>query len=124
MQKKRPVNLNLLTIRFPATAVISILHRASGVILFGFIVLLLYVLQLTLQSSEQFTQVQSFWHESFVRFFVWIFLSSFILHLLAGLRHFVMDFGFAEEKSSGRLGAYIVMISSAIIIVALGVYLW
>lgn len=124
MQKKRPVNLNLFTICFPATAVISILHRLSGVILFGFIALLLYALDLTLQSPAQFAQVQSLWHESFVRFFVWVFLSAFVLHLLAGLRHFVMDFGFAEEKNSGRFGAYIVMIGSGVVIVALGVYLW
>jgi len=124
MQKKRPVNLNLFTIRFPATAIVSILHRCSGVILFGLIAFLLYALSLSLQSSEQFAEVQSLCHEPWIRFFVWVFLSSFVLHLLAGLRHFVMDFGFAEEKASGRYGAYIVMIVSAVVIAGLGVYLW
>ena len=32
---RRPVNLNLLTIRQPVTAVVSILHRVSGLVLFG-----------------------------------------------------------------------------------------
>jgi len=124
MQKKRPVHLNLLTIRFPATAVISILHRASGVVLFGFIVFLLYTLDLSLKSPEEFAQVQAYGHVPLLRFFIWVFLSSFVLHLLAGLRHFVMDWGFAEEKNSGRIGAYFVMALSAVAIVALGVYLW
>jgi succinate dehydrogenase / fumarate reductase, cytochrome b subunit len=124
MKKKRPVNLNLFTIRFPATAIVSILHRASGVVLFGFIVFLLYALQLTLQSPEQFSWVHTFFAHLWVRFFVWVFLSAFILHLLAGLRHLVMDFGFAEEKASGRYGAYLVMILAVAVMLVLGVYLW
>lgn len=124
MQKKRPVNLNLFTIRFPATAVISILHRCSGVILFCFIVFLLYVLDVSLKSADAFVQIQNCFQTSWTRFVVWVFLSSFILHLLAGVRHFVMDFGFAEEKQSGRWGAYLVMFASAIAIVVLGIYLW
>ncbi|MEX7656203.1 succinate dehydrogenase, cytochrome b556 subunit, partial [Pseudomonas aeruginosa] len=34
MKKQRPVNLDLQTIRFPITAIASILHRVSGVITF------------------------------------------------------------------------------------------
>ncbi|MGL4718829.1 MAG: succinate dehydrogenase cytochrome b556 subunit, partial [Kluyvera intermedia] len=31
VKKQRPVNLDLTTIRFPITAIASILHRVSGV---------------------------------------------------------------------------------------------
>ena len=34
VKKQRPVNLDLKTIRFPVTAIASILHRVSGVITF------------------------------------------------------------------------------------------
>jgi IS1 family transposase len=34
VKKQRPVNLDLQTIRFPVTAIASILHRVSGVITF------------------------------------------------------------------------------------------
>ncbi len=34
VKKQRPVNLDLQTIRFPITAIASILHRVSGVITF------------------------------------------------------------------------------------------
>ena len=124
MQKPRPVNLNLLTIRFPVTAVISILHRLSGVILFCFIVFLLWALNLSLHSADDFARVHHCFSTPIARFIIWVFLSSLALHLFAGIRHFVMDFGFGEEKNSGRYGAYFVIILSAIATIALGVYLW
>ncbi|MCH1448834.1 MAG: succinate dehydrogenase, cytochrome b556 subunit, partial [Litoricolaceae bacterium] len=34
MSRERPVNLDLTTFSFPITAIASILHRVSGVILF------------------------------------------------------------------------------------------
>src|SRR3989338_7417056 len=124
MQKPRPVNLNLFTIRFPVTAVISILHRLSGVLMFLFIGLLLYALNQSLKSPDSFAQLQTALNYPLSRFIIWIFLSSLLLHIFAFLRHIVMDFGFAEEKTSGRIGAYLVIILSMIVILALGVRLW
>ncbi|HLF66576.1 MAG TPA: succinate dehydrogenase, cytochrome b556 subunit, partial [Gammaproteobacteria bacterium] len=34
LNTNRPINLNLFTIRFPLPAIVSILHRVSGVFLF------------------------------------------------------------------------------------------
>ncbi|MCE1813691.1 succinate dehydrogenase cytochrome b556 large subunit, partial [Enterobacter hormaechei] len=34
VKKQRPVNLDLQTIHFPVSAIVSILHRVSGVITF------------------------------------------------------------------------------------------
>ena len=124
MQKKRPVNLNLFTIRFPITAISSILHRASGVILFLFIITLLWALNLSLKSQENFTALQATLTQGGWRFLIWIFLSSLAFHVIAGIRHLLMDIGWGEGKASGRLSAYLVMIFSVIVVVALGVRLW
>lgn len=124
MQKPRPVNLNLFTIRFPITAISSILHRASGVLLFFFIVMLLYVLDLSLKSADSFAALQASLGSVWARFLVWSFLSSLSFHVIAGVRHLLMDLGYGEEKVSGRFGAYLVIILSAIVIVLLGVHLW
>ena len=56
---KRPVNINLLKIKLPLTALLSITHRLSGMFVF-FIVLPLtaisfYYLAQSLESYEQFT---------------------------------------------------------------------
>ncbi|MGL1161857.1 succinate dehydrogenase, cytochrome b556 subunit, partial [Vibrio parahaemolyticus] len=44
VNKQRPVNLDLTTIRFPVTAIASILHRVSGVITFVAVGILLWLL--------------------------------------------------------------------------------
>lgn len=124
MQKKRPVNLNLFTIRFPVTAISSILHRASGVVLFLFIVFLLYALQFSLKSEQSFNALHATLSSFWPRFFVWIFLSSLVFHVIAGIRHFLMDMGYGEGKASGKFSAYLVLILSVVAIVALGVRLW
>ncbi|MCD6047477.1 MAG: succinate dehydrogenase [Gammaproteobacteria bacterium] len=124
MQKKRPVNLNLFTIRFPITAISSILHRISGVILFFSIVFLLYVLQQSLASADSFAAIQTTLSQPVARFFTWVVLSAVAFHAIAGVRHLFMDMGYGEGKDSGRLGAYLVIIFSILVIVALGVRLW
>jgi hypothetical protein len=45
VKKQRPVNLDLKTIRFPVTAIASILHRVSGVITFVAVGILLWLLE-------------------------------------------------------------------------------
>ena len=55
--KPRPVYLNLLAIRQPLPAVISILHRVSGALLFLLgIPVLLWGMDATLSSPEAFAQ--------------------------------------------------------------------
>ncbi len=56
VKKQRPVNLDLQTIRFPITAIASILHRVSGVITFIAVGILLWLLGTSLSSPEGFQQ--------------------------------------------------------------------
>jgi succinate dehydrogenase / fumarate reductase, cytochrome b subunit len=124
MRKTRPVNLNLFTIRFPATAISSILHRISGVLLFIFLFFLMWSFSCSLKSPDCFEGVKTCFSHPLCKFFIWVFLSSLIFHLVAGIRHLLMDMGLGEERQSGRVGAYLVMIISAILIVLLGISLW
>ncbi len=58
VNSKRPVNLDLRTIKLPVTAYTSILHRISGVILFLGIAVLLFALDKSLSSEEGFEQAE------------------------------------------------------------------
>ena len=61
LQKKRPKHLNLIEIKQPLPAVVSILHRVSGVLLFfPGIPILLCGLQMTLGSPQSYAEFQSF----------------------------------------------------------------
>ncbi|MHB1947322.1 MAG: succinate dehydrogenase, cytochrome b556 subunit [Gammaproteobacteria bacterium] len=124
MKHKRPVNLNLLTIRFPIPAIVSILHRITGVILFLMLPFMLWGLSLSLASQDDFDAVQRYLDTPFLKFIVWGTIAAFIFHLVAGLRHLLMDLGIGEELKSGRLSAKLTLIISVVLIVLAGIWLW
>lgn len=124
MKHKRPVNLNLFTIQFPIPAIVSILHRISGVILFLLIPFIIWGLGLSLVSQQDFDDLHQFMTAPFMKFIIWLFLSAFIYHFVAGIRHLFMDAGIGEELKSGKLSAKITIIISLVLIVLAGIWLW
>jgi succinate dehydrogenase / fumarate reductase cytochrome b subunit len=124
VKKQRPVNLELNTISFPATAIASILHRITGVIMFFAMGILMWLLALTLSSEDNFNMVSD-WTNSFIlKFVFWGTLTALAYHLLGGLRHLVMDLGFWEELESGKQSAVITLIITGVCSIAAGVWLW
>lgn len=124
MKHKRPVNLNLLTIRFPLPAIVSILHRMSGIFLFLIIPFVLWGLNNSLSSQQDFDDIHQYFTTPCVKFFIWCFLSAFIYHMIAGIRHLLMDAHIGEELKSGRLTAKLTFIISLLLIFLTGVWLW
>ncbi len=122
--KQRPKNLNLLTIRFPIPAIVSILHRISGVILFLLIPFMLWALNLSLSSPNDFDNLHLFLSSPLMKLFLWSFLSAFIYHFFAGIRHLLMDVQVGDELKSGRLSAKLTMAISIVFIILVGIWLW
>lgn len=123
----RPRNIGLGSLyhyRFPATAISSILHRASGVLLFIAIPFILWAFAESLTSAHHFAQIQACLQTKTMRFLVWFFGSALIYHFIAGVRHLFMDLGFFESKRAGRLGSWVVFVLSFVLIIGLGVCLW
>jgi succinate dehydrogenase / fumarate reductase, cytochrome b subunit len=120
---KRPVNLNLLTLRFPITAIASILHRISGFILFLLIPLFLGLLALSLKSSEGFLVIHSGFMHPLTKLIILAFLLALFYHVLAGIRHLVMDIGVAEQLTAARFSAGLVMVLSLLLTALTGIYL-
>ncbi|MGY4563994.1 succinate dehydrogenase / fumarate reductase cytochrome b subunit [Erwinia sp. TECH1] len=108
VKKQRPVNLDLSTIRFPVTAIASILHRVSGVITFVALGILLWLLGLSLSSPEGFLQASAVMQSFFVKFIMWGILTALAYHTVGGIRHMLMDFGYlAETQVVGTRSAQI-----------------
>ncbi|RZA25110.1 MAG: succinate dehydrogenase, cytochrome b556 subunit [Proteobacteria bacterium] len=124
MNSQRPVNLDLRTIKLPVTAYTSILHRISGVILFLGIALMLYALGKSLGSEEGFGEVKAYMTSPLAKFVIWALLSALLYHLVAGVRHLIMDMGIGETLEGGKLGSKIVLIISVVLIVLAGVWVW
>ncbi len=124
MNDKRPVNLDLTQFSFPLPALTSIVHRATGLILFVGTAILLYILELSLSSEEDFNSVKECLDGFFVKFIIWGILSGLLYHLVAGFKHLLMDFGIGETLEGGVLGAKVTIVISAVLILLAGVWLW
>lgn len=124
MQDKRPVNLDLSTIRFPITAISSILHRVSGVAIFFGVAVLLWGLQESLAGQESFDQLKECMSGVFVKLVVWAILAGVIYHFAAGVKHLIMDMGIGETLEGGKKLSMAVFVVSAIGILLAGVWIW
>ncbi len=124
MNDKRPKNLELSTIRFPLPAITSILHRISGVFIFAGVGVLLWMLSESLSSADGFARAAQWLDMPLVKLIVWAVVAGLIYHLVAGVKHLVMDLGIGETLSGAQTGARLVLIISIIAIVLAGVWLW
>ena len=109
----RPKYLNLLRIRMPVGAITSIAHRLSGVMLFIAIPFLIYGLDLSLQGSEGFADVQALLASAPIKLISIAIVWALIHHLLAGIRFLLLDLHIGIQKSAARTGAWIVNIGAA-----------
>ncbi len=124
MKDKRPVNLDLTTIHLPLAAYTSITHRISGVIVFVGIAILLWLFDMSLSSEASFNHLKELAESGLYKFVLWGILSALCYHMVAGIKHLLMDAGIGESKEAGPRGAKITIFVSLILIVGLGVWIW
>ncbi len=125
VKKQRPVNLDLPTIRFPVTAIASILHRVSGVAVFIAIGILLWLLGLSLSSADGFAQAAALLDSALARLVLWGILTALAYHICGGIRHLLMDFGYLEESFSvGCRSAQLTFAATVLLSVCAGVLVW
>ena len=121
---QRPKNLNLLTIHFPLPAIVSILHRISGLVLFILTPFVLWVWGLSISVPEVFDHIQYILQSFFVKGIIWLLLLPFCYHFVAGIRHLFLDIHIGEELRSGRITAIYTLFITAVLAVLIGVWLW
>ncbi|WP_087462372.1 succinate dehydrogenase, cytochrome b556 subunit [Oleiphilus messinensis] len=124
MNNKRPVNLDLSKFQFPLPAITSILHRISGVILFVAIAFLLCALGASLESKESFLALQEALQGFFAKLVLWGILAALLYHMVAGVKHLLMDIGIGETLESGLLGAKVTLVVSIVLTLLAGVIIW
>ena len=118
----QPVNLNLLSIRFPIPALASICHRISGVVLLFGIGYLTWLLGVALEDESGFNWVAQAAQGWFHGTLIWIVLVALVYHFLAGIRHLLMDFQVGENLRSSRISANFVF--CATFVIALLIAFW
>ena len=106
----------ILRYRMPPPAIVSILHRVSGVLLFLVgIPFILYLFQNSLTSEisfEVYPGAVSSWIGKLVLLaLIW----AFIHHLLAGIRFLLLDLHIAGEREEGANTARVVLWASVLL---------
>ena len=115
-KQQRPKYLNLFKIRMPVTAVASILHRITGLVLLLLVPLLIYCLALSLRSAEDFTKLQSYLDSIAVKIIVVLMVWGFAHHLFAGLRFLLMDIDWGTSLAKARFSAWLVLLLGIVVL--------
>ncbi len=98
----RPVYLNLLKIRQPITALASIGHRISGVLLFIAIPLMIWTLDTALQGPQQYQQVVTLYDHPLMKLLLLLLAWAGAHHFFAGIRFLFIDIDWGVDLVTAR----------------------
>ncbi len=124
VRKQRPKYLALNEIRQPVPAIVSILHRISGVGIFLMLPFLLYLLDRSLTSPETFETFAAVVDNWFVKLILFGLLWAYLHHFCAGIRFLLLDMHKGVDLESARMSSKIVLAVSLALTVIIGVTLW
>ena len=117
--------------RLPVAALVSILHRVSGIVMFGLLPLVIWMFDVSVTSEisfERFTSAFSaglgFVPGWLVKVAVLGLIWAFLHHFIAGLRHLWMDMTHSVSKTQGHTSAVVTLIGSLTLTVVLGAKLF
>lgn len=124
-KQQRPVNLDLPKMKFPITAITSILHRVTGVLLFLSLPFLLLLLQHSISGEANFFSLLQFLSYPVMRFLIWLVMTVAGYHVIAGIRHLLMDVGVIPVSlCAGIASSWAVIVLSLALAVLAGVWVW
>ncbi len=117
LERSRPLS-PFLHYRWQYTNTLSILHRASGIILSaGYLLLTCWVMAIA-RGPVEYARAELILSHPFLKGLLALALVAFVYHFCNGIRHLFWDAGFGLERREARRSAWIVVIS-VILIVAL-----
>lgn len=116
----RPVFLNLFKIQLPLAALISIKHRLSGVFFFCMFPLFLYIYSLVPLGNELSVFCQLLW----VQIALWLSISAFLYHFIAGMRHMFFDFGRYHSRKAIFRTSVFVMVLTVLVMLIVAYRIW
>ncbi|MDO9283148.1 MAG: succinate dehydrogenase, cytochrome b556 subunit [Methylotenera sp.] len=122
--RKRPKNLNLFTIRLPVNAIISIMHRMSGMLLFLTLPAVVWALSQSVQSEASYIALVGMLQHWLVKLFLIAFSCAFFHHFYAGLRHLGMDVHWMTSLQKARFSSRLVLYLDVLSVMAFAFVIW
>ena len=115
---KLPISPHLQIYRLPLTALLSITHRITGVILAIGCLLLVLVLASAAEGAESYQAVASHLGSWYGQVFLFGFLFALYVHFCNGVRHLFWDAGYGFELETVDFTAKLAIAMAVILTVA------
>ena len=123
--------VDALGYRLPLAGLVSILHRASGLVMFFLLPFIIWMFDTSVTSEISYSQFTSVFNHGVYGVPGWFFklialalIWSYLHHLIAGLRHLWMDATHSVSKEFGRQSAIVTLAVSIVLTLALGAKLF
>jgi succinate dehydrogenase / fumarate reductase cytochrome b subunit len=123
--------VDALQYRLPLAGVVSILHRASGAMMFALMPLIVWFFDVSLTSEITFERFTSAFEAGIgfvpgllVKLVVLGLIWAYLHHFIAGVRHLWMDMTHSVTKEFGRQSAVVTLAASVLLTLVLGAKLF
>ena len=134
--KARPVYRNIhisqiVSYRLPPAGIVSILHRASGALMFLLMPFIIWMFDTSVTSEISYAAFTSVFNAGWGSVPGWFFklvalalIWAYLHHFIAGVRHLWMDATHAVTKEFGHSSALFTLIASVLLTLVLGTKLF
>lgn len=113
--KKRPLSPHLQIYKIQITSLLSILHRGTGIVLYGGSVLWALWFFALAMGPESYKSMQNILLSPLGLLILCGWSFSFFYHLCNGIRHLGWDIGIGYDLSSVRFTGWVVVITSILL---------
>ncbi len=122
---------DLTTYRMTAAAWVSILHRASGIIMFLLLPCIIWLFDTSVSSEISFVKFKNVFNSGWgvlpgavIKLGALVLIWAYLHHFIAGVRHLYMDVTHALSNEFGKTTALVTMGLSIFLTVVLGAKLF
>ncbi len=123
--------IDALGYRLPLAGWVSILHRASGLVMFILLPFIIWMFDTSITSEISYGQFTSVFNHGvrgipgvIFKLIALLLIWAYLHHLIAGLRHLWMDATHAVTLQFGRSSAIFTLVVSVVLTLALGAKLF
>jgi len=117
-KERRPLSPHLQVYKIQITSLLSILHRGTGIVLYGGAILWVGWLLVLSSGQQSYESMQSFVFHPLGLVVLLGLTFSFFYHFCNGLRHLLWDAGYGFEMTTVRRSGWFVVISTFVLTIS------
>ena len=115
MENKNPLSPHLQIYRWHISSLVSISHRATGIINFVAVIFICIWASLLTLGEENYTSIKYLLDSIFGKFIILGFTWSFSFQILSEIRYLIMDMGYGFEIKTTKISGLLVIFGSILL---------